>query len=242
MKLSCKHTFFFNTFHSVFVGHISYIFPTMDVPTIAHYVTHSKTHQSFLPTKSNTTITDAADAPITKKLEHGPTKSCLVTPSEIRKHEHPLDTSVVVRRPSTASLLTTHQKEKRDWHTKRKKKLTDRRRTFVNKLGFSTNSANRYEGITDCNLKATFLLTTSTNKQVTDDFHSLKICRLETEESWFSYVVPGGVMQDLLLNFKTEDFYQKVRSNASNSWQFWYILLSVSLDGNKEEVQQYKYI
>ncbi len=86
----------------------------------------------------------------------------------------------------------------------------DRSRTSLNKLGFSINSSHQYEGVIDCNLQSTFLLPTSTNKQVTNDFHSLKICWLETGGSWFDYVVPGGVMRDFLMNFKTGDFYQKV--------------------------------
>ena len=184
----------------------------MDVSNVANYVTRSHTHRSYLPANGDTTITDAVDAPITRQSEHGQTNACLVTPSEISKLENPLDTAFVVRRPSTAQLLTTHQKAIKDWHRKRKKKLMDRRRTSLNKLGFSVNSSHGDEGVKDCNLTASFFLPTSTNKQVTNDFHSLKIRRLETGGSWFDYVVPGVVMRDFLMNFKTGDFYQKVKS------------------------------
>jgi hypothetical protein len=56
----------------------------------------------------------------------------------------------------------------------------DSRRTTMKKWMFLTSSNIRTKGEAYCNLKATFLFSTQTNKQMTDDFHSLKIRRFET--------------------------------------------------------------
>jgi hypothetical protein len=183
----------------------------MDVPAIAQHVTWSKTNQSYLPAKSSTTTTSSEDVKFSLKPGHVQTASCLITPSEISRHKRPFDMAIVVGRPSTARLLSTHQKEIKEWHRKRRKKLMDRRRTSMNKWVFLTSSNIWTKGATDCNLKDTFLFSTQTNKQMTDDFHSLKIRRFETGGACFFYVVPGAVMRDFLINFKTGDFYKKVK-------------------------------
>jgi hypothetical protein len=69
----------------------------------------------------------------------------------------------------------------------------------------------RFEGKTDCHLNAMFLFSAQTDKHSTDDFHSLKIRRSYTGGGFSFYVVPGGVMRDFLINFKTRDFYQKLK-------------------------------
>jgi hypothetical protein len=76
---------------------------------------------------------------------------------------------------------------------------------------FLASSNLRFEGETDYRLNAMFLFSAQTNKQLTDDFHSLKICRSDTGGGFFFYVVPGGVTRDFLINFKTGDFYQKLK-------------------------------
>jgi hypothetical protein len=71
----------------------------------------------------------------------------------------------------------------------------------------------RFEGERECHLNAMFLFSAQTNKQLTGDFHSFKIRRSDnTGGCFFFYVVPGGVMRDFLINFKTGDFYQKLKS------------------------------
>jgi hypothetical protein len=86
----------------------------------------------------------------------------------------------------------------------------DRRRTSMTRRWVFLASSNlRFEGETDCHLNAMFLFSAQTNKQLTDDFHSLKVRWSDTGGGFFFYVVPGGVMRDFLINFKTGDFYQK---------------------------------
>jgi hypothetical protein len=87
----------------------------------------------------------------------------------------------------------------------------DRRRTSMTRWVFLASSNLRFEGETDCHLNAMFLFSAQTNKQLIDDFHSLKIRWSDTGGGYFFYVVPGGVMRDFLINFKAGDFYQKLK-------------------------------
>jgi hypothetical protein len=183
----------------------------MDVPTTTQHVTGSKTCQSYLPTKSTSTTTDTVNAKFSSKSGHVQSASCLITPGEIRNTERQFDTCIVVCRPSTAHLISTHRKEIKEWHRKRKKKLMDRRRTSMTRWVFLASSNLRFEGETDCHLNAMFLFSAQKKKQLTVDFHSLKIRRSDTGGAFFFCVVPGGVMRDFLINFKTGDFYQKLK-------------------------------
>jgi hypothetical protein len=85
----------------------------------------------------------------------------------------------------------------------------DRRRTSMDKLVFRTSRNLQLGREIDCNPKATFWFSALTNKQMTDDFHSLKIRQFESGGAWFFYVVLGGVMRDFLINFKRETFIKK---------------------------------
>jgi hypothetical protein len=152
----------------------------MDVPTTTQHVTRSKTRQSYLPTKSTSTTTDTVNAKFSSKSGHVQSASCLITPGEISNPELQFDTCIVVCRPSTAHLISTHQKEIKERHRKRKKKLMDRRRTSMTRWVFLASSNLGFEGETDCHLNAMFLFYAQTNKQLTDDFHSLKIRRSDT--------------------------------------------------------------
>jgi hypothetical protein len=92
---------------------------------------------------------------------------------------------------------------------------------------FLASSNLRFEGETDCHLNAMFLFSAQTNKQLTNNFHSLKIHWSDTGGYFFFYVVPGGVMRDFLINFKTGDFYQKLndlrmQAIPSNSGTLYY--------------------
>jgi hypothetical protein len=102
----------------------------------------------------------------------------------------------------------------------------DTRRTSMTRWVFLASSNLRFEGETDCHLNAMFLFSAQTNKQLTDNFHSLKIWRSDTGRGFFFYVVPGGVMRDFLITFKTGDFYQKLKglmqANPSNSGTSYY--------------------
>jgi hypothetical protein len=99
----------------------------------------------------------------------------------------------------------------KEWHRKRKKKLMDRRRMSMTRWVFLASNNLRFEGETDCHLNAIFLFSAQTNKQLTNDFHSLRIGRSDTGRGFSFYVVPGQVMRDLLITFKTGDFYQKLK-------------------------------
>jgi hypothetical protein len=183
----------------------------MDVPTTTQHVTRSKTRQSYLPTKRTSTTTETVNAKFSSKSGHLQSASCLITPGEIRNPEPQFDTCIVVRQPSTTHLISTQRKEIKEWHRKRKNKLIDRRRTSMTRWVFLASSNLRFEGETDCHLNAMFLFSAQANKQLTNDFHSLKIRRSDRGGSFFFYVVPGGVMRDFLINFKTGDFYQKLK-------------------------------
>jgi hypothetical protein len=87
----------------------------------------------------------------------------------------------------------------------------DSLRTSMTRWVFLASSNLRFEGETDCHLNAMFFFPPQTNKQLTDDFHSLKIRWSDTGGCLFFYVVPGGVMRDFLINFKTGDFSQKLK-------------------------------
>jgi hypothetical protein len=82
----------------------------MDVPTTTQHVSRSKTRQSYLPTKSTSTTTDTINAKVSSKSGHVQSASCLITPSEISNPKRQFDTSIAVRRPSTAHLISTHRK------------------------------------------------------------------------------------------------------------------------------------
>jgi hypothetical protein len=183
----------------------------MDVPTITQHVTRSKTCQSYLHTKSTSTKTDTVNAKFSSKSGHVQSALCLITPSEISNPERHFDTSIVVRGPSTAHLISAHRKEIEEWHRKRKKKLMDKKRTSMTRWVILASSNLRFEGETDCHLNTMFLISAQTNKQLTDDFHSLKIRPTDTGGAFFFYEVPGGVMRDFLISLKTGDFYQKLK-------------------------------
>jgi hypothetical protein len=78
----------------------------MNVPTITQ-----QTRQSYLPRKSITTTTNTDTAKFSSKSGHVQSASCLITPSEISNPERQFDTSFVVRRLSTAHLISTHPNE-----------------------------------------------------------------------------------------------------------------------------------
>jgi hypothetical protein len=115
----------------------------------------------------------------------------------------------------------------------------DRRRTSMDKLVFRTSRNLHPRWEIDCTPKTTFLFFDLTNKQMTDDFHSLKISPFETGGAWFFYVVPGGVMRDFLINFKTGDFYQKVKglmqaipgNSVTSYYQFHWMMTKKQFNG-----------
>jgi hypothetical protein len=98
---------------------------------------------------STSTTTDTVNAKFSSKSVHVQSASCLITPSEISNPKRQFDTSIVVRRPSTARLISTHRKENKEWHRKRKKKLINRRRTYMTRWVFLASSNLRFEGETD---------------------------------------------------------------------------------------------
>jgi hypothetical protein len=88
----------------------------MDVPTTTQHVTRSKTCQSYFPAKRTSTTTDTFHANFSSKSGHDvQSASCLITLGEISNPKRQLDTSIVVRRPSTAHLISTHQKQIKEW-------------------------------------------------------------------------------------------------------------------------------
>ena len=87
----------------------------------------------------------------------------------------------------------------------------DRRWCWLKKKSEATHQIPPTINITNRYIPLQVCFPQLTNKQITDDFHTLKIRNSLVDGSSYLFIVPGIGMRDFLLNFKTGDFYQNVK-------------------------------
>ncbi len=177
------------------------------------YTTRSKTKQCYM--KRDALRIENNDS---KEQHLKPNQSSfnpglsLTIPSDIIGGTTHNKNRVVTSRPLTVELLSMYRKEIREWHRKRKKNMLNRRRALRTKQSMATSPIVSTVDTAQKESKMEQYDSSLTNKQVTDDYHLLKIRNSFTDGSSFLYVVPGATMRDFLLNFKNAQFYRSVKS------------------------------
>jgi hypothetical protein len=179
----------------------------MDYAHKSKYVTRSRTQLCFdiADGKPNNRLPSTTDD---RRIPNRRNPSMTV-PSSVTVPGNKI--SVLRVRPATSELVSKFRSEVKDWYSKRKKKLLDRRRCWLKKKPMSNSNLRPPALETDPSMPPQVSFPVLNNIQISNEFHSLSIRAASTDGSSYLFVVPFVSMRDFLVNFKTGGFCQHVK-------------------------------